>query len=297
MLQSRSEKIANYIIIGLLIMFCFTVLYPFLNILAISFNVGTDTQKGGITLWPRAFTTENYYVVLHDSRLLNSFFISVARTVLGTASHIFFTAMFGYAMSKKYLLNRKFYMIFSIFTMYFSGGLIPVFLLFRDLKLIDTFWVMVIPNIISVWDMIIFRTFFSELPVELEESAKLDGCNDYLYYFKIAIPLSTPVIAAVSVFNAIYHWNSWFDAAVFINNEKLLPIQTMLNNIINANTSAQMLMEMNASAQELISKRQQFTSKSLVSAAMMVTTIPIIFVYPFAQKYFTKGIMVGSLKG
>lgn len=297
MLQSRTEKIMNFMIAFLLILFCFTTLYPFLNVLAVSFNVGTDTQKGGITLWPRVFTTENYYIVFHDSRLLNSFFISVARTVLGTFSHIFFTAMFGYAMSKKNLVNRKFYMIFSVFTMYFSGGLIPVFLLFRDLKLIDSFWVMVIPNIISVWDMIIFRTFFTGLPAELEESAKLDGCNDYIYYFKIAIPLSTPVIAALSVFTAIYHWNSWFDAAIFINKEKLLPIQTMLNNIINANTSAQMLKEMNASAQELLSKRQQFTGKSLVAAALMITTLPIIFVYPFAQKYFTKGIMVGSLKG
>lgn len=297
MLQSKTEKAFNFINAFLLILFCITILYPFLNILAISFNVGTDTQKGGITIWPRAFTTENYYIVLHDRRLLNSFFISVARTVAGTFSHVFFTAMFGYAMSKKNLLNRKFYMIFSIFTMYFSGGLIPVFLLFRDLGLINTFWVMVVPGIISVWDMIIFRTFFTGLPVELEESAKLDGCNDYIYYFKIAIPLSTPVIAAISVFNAIYNWNSWFDAAIFINDEKLLPIQTMLNNIINANTSAQMLKEMNASAQELLSKRQQFTSKSLVSATMMITTLPIIFVYPFAQKYFTKGIMIGSLKG
>lgn len=160
-----------------LITLAFLTFYPFWNSLVISFNSGRDTVTGGITFWPREFTLENYQIVFQDQRLMNAFFISVLRTVIGTFSSIMLTAMAAYGMSKRELMGRKFITIFFILTMFFSGGLIPTFLVVRSLGLMDSFWVMIIPGLISVWNMIIFRTFFQQLPKGLEDSAKIDGCG------------------------------------------------------------------------------------------------------------------------
>ncbi len=271
-------------------------LYPFWNALMISFNIGADTALGGITIWPRAFTLENYEVVLQDARLLRAFYISVMRTLAGTVLGVLLTAMFGYAMSKKELLGRKYYMILCVITMYFSGGLIPSYLLIRSLGLRNSFWVMVIPGLINVWHMIIFRTFFMGLPSGLEESAKLDGANHFQIFFRIVLPLSGPVIATIALFTAVHHWNSWFDASIYITQENLLPIQTLLNQIINSNIATQQLQNVSGAAADFLEMNQRVTTRSLIMSTMMVATIPIILVYPFLQRYFVKGVLIGSLK-
>lgn len=279
-----------------LTLFALSTLYPFLNAIAISLNEGLDTAKGGITLWPRAFTLENYEVVFQDERLMSGFVVSVARTVVGTVSAILATAIFSYGMTKRELMGRKGYMLLCIFTMYFSGGLIPTFLLIRNLGLFNSFWVYIIPSLIGVWNMIIFRTFFQGLPQGLEESAKIDGCGNWGTLFRIVLPLSGPVIATLSLFTAVGHWNEWFVASIYISKEELLPIQTILKQILASNIVSEQTANLDAAAQAHLAQAKTVTSKSLSMATMMVATLPIVLVYPFVQKYFVKGVLVGSLK-
>ncbi|WP_090983384.1 carbohydrate ABC transporter permease [Paenibacillus sp. CF384] len=297
---SGGDRVMQTFIYSFLVILAFVTLYPFWNSLVISLNSGTDTTLGGITFWPRDFTLVNYRIVFKDERLLQAFSISVLRTVIGTAMAIFCTAIFAYAMSRRGVAGKKFYMVFCIVTMYFSGGLIPFFLLCRSLGMMNSFWVMIIPGLISVWNMIIFRTFFMELPDGLEESAKIDGANHFSIFFRIFLPLSGPVVATLSLFTAVGHWNDWFTATIFINNPNLIPIQTLLNQILNSNIVSEQLAQAaggNASALDAMDRLKTVTTKSLSSATMMVATLPIIMVYPFVQKYFVKGVLVGSLKG
>lgn len=296
MKNSFSDRLFLSLIYALLILMAFVMLYPFWNSIVISFNAGSDTTLGGITFWPRQFTLENYSVVFQDKRLMTGFLISVLRTVIGTVLSIVCTAVFAYGMSKKQLMGRKWYMILCIVTMYFSGGLIPSFLINRELGLMDSFWVMIVPNIISVWNMIIFRTFFLELPEGLEESAKIDGCGHWGTFFKIVVPISGPVIATLSLFSAVWHWNDWFTASIYITSEHLLPIQTLLQQILSSNIMSEQMMQTNAAARSHMSQLQSVTTKSLTMSTMLVATIPILLVYPFLQKYFTKGVMIGSIK-
>ncbi|MGM0882008.1 MAG: carbohydrate ABC transporter permease [Bacillota bacterium] len=293
---SFGDRVMTVTIYILLTLLAFMTFYPFWNALVISFNSGMDTSRGGVTFWPRVWTLENYGIVFNDARLLNAFFISVGRTVIGTAASILFTAIFAYGISKRELMGRKFYMILCIITMYFSGGLIPSFLLIRELGLMNSFWVFIIPSLISVWNMIIFRTFFQGLPAGLEESAKIDGSGNWGIFFRIVIPLSGPVIATLSLFTAVYHWNDWFGPSIYISNENLLPIQTMLKQILNSNIVSDQMSQLDSAAQGQLAKMRTVTSKSLSMATMMVATIPIIMVYPFVQKYFVKGVLIGSLK-
>ncbi|WP_151734213.1 carbohydrate ABC transporter permease ['Paenibacillus yunnanensis' Narsing Rao et al. 2020] len=293
---STGDRTLVACIYALLAILAFVSFYPFWNAAVISFNNGTDTMRGGITFWPRQFTLENYGVVFEDSRLINGFFISVLRTVIGTLASIAATAVFAYGMSKSELIGRKGYMVFCIITMYFSGGLIPTFLLIRELGMFNTFWVMVIPGLISVWNMIIFRTFFKGIPAGLEESARIDGCSNWGVLLRIVLPLSGLVIATLSLFTAVSHWNDWFTPSIYISNIDLMPIQTKLQQILNSNIMSEQMAQLDATAQGRMNKMRAVTTKSLSMATMMVATIPILCVYPFLQKYFVKGVMVGSLK-
>jgi putative aldouronate transport system permease protein len=283
-------------IYAFLILLSFSAFYPFWNALVVSFNLGIDTSKGGVTFWPRVWTLENYDIVFNDKRLINGFFVSVARTVVGTVTAILMTALLAYGMSKKDLIGRNYYMLFFVFTMYFGGGLIPTFLLIRSLGLMNTFWVFIIPALISVWNMIIFRTFFKSLPAGLEESAQIDGCTNWGIFFRIVLPLSGPVIATLALFTAVSHWNDWFMPSIYITNEHLVPIQTMLRQILNANIVTEMSNNIDTASAARIEGLRTITTKSLTMATMMVATLPIILVYPFVQKYFVKGVLIGSLK-
>lgn len=281
----------------LLTLLTFATFYPFWNSLVISFNSGKDTMLGGITFWPRDVTLENYQIVFQDKRLLHAFLVSVLRTVIGTAMSVMVTAMLAYGLSKRQLIGRKYFMIFCLVTMFFSGGLIPTFLLVRGVGLMDSFWSMIIPTLVLVWHMIIFRTFFQQLPDELEESAQMDGAGTWGIFFRIVLPLSMPVIAAISLFTAIFHWNDWFFPSIYITSENLIPIQTLLQRILNANTATQQMSQLDAGSAAHFSKMMSgVTGKSLSMAIMMVATIPIILVYPFVQKHFVKGVLIGSLK-
>ncbi|NWL87630.1 MULTISPECIES: carbohydrate ABC transporter permease [unclassified Paenibacillus] len=296
MRDSLGDRIMVICIYTFLILFAISTLYPFLNALAVSFNQGLDTSKGGITIWPRVFTFENYKVVFKDDRLMSGFIVSVSRTVIGTLSSILCTAIFAYGMSKRELMGRKYYMVMCIITMYFGGGLIPTFMLIRNIGLMNSFWVFIIPGLIGVWNMIIFRTFFLGLPNGLEESAKIDGCGNWGTFFRIVLPLSGPVIATLALFTAVAHWNEWFLAGIYISDQKLYPIQTILRQILLSNIVSEQAANLDSASIAHMQKAKTVTSKSLSMATMMVATLPIICVYPFVQKYFVKGVLVGSLK-
>ena len=283
-------------IYSFLILLGFATFYPFWNALVISFNVGADTSMGGITFWPRAFTIENYEIVFKDQRIINGFMISVLRTVVGTVLAILCTSVFAYGMSKKELMGKKYYMIMCIITMYFSGGLIPTFMVIRGLGLTNTFWVFIIPGLISVWNMIIFRTFFQQLPKGLEDSAKIDGCGYWGTFFRIILPLSGPVIATLSLFTAVGHWNDWFMPSIYITSDHLIPLQTFLQRVLNSNTVSSQMSQIDSGSAARLAEMTGVTGKSLSMAIMMVATLPIVMVYPFVQKYFVKGVLIGSLK-
>ncbi len=293
---SFGDKVMLIVVYALLSLLAFTALYPFWNAVAVSFNVGVDTAKGGVTFWPREFTLENYKIILQDERLLNGFLVSIGRTVIGTATSIFMTALLAFGMTRSYLIGRSYYMVFFIFTLYFGGGLIPTYLLIRSLGMMDSFLVFIIPSLISVWNMIIFRTFFKGLPVGLEESANIDGCSNWGIFFRIILPLSGPVIATLSLLTAVGHWNDWFLPSIYITSDTLLPIQTILRQTLNANIVSGSSTVLDSASVALLDQARQITSKSLMMAMMIVVTLPIILVYPFVQKYFVKGVLVGSLK-
>lgn len=292
---SKSEKAGNVTIYIILTILAFVTLYPFWNTLAISFNDGIDTTLGGITFWPRKYTMENYRAVLNDVMFIKALIVTVGRTVIGTIVAMFFTAIFAYGMSKKYLKGRKVYMVISVITMYFGGGLIPTYLLIRSLGMINSYAALVIPSLVGVYNMIILRTFFMGVPEEIEESAKLDGCNHIRTFFSIILPISGPAIATISLFTAVYFWNEWFNAGIFINSASKLPIQNYLLNVINSSNYAEQMAKLTGGIGKF--SITTVTSRSLQAATIMVATLPIVMVYPFVQKYFVKGVLVGSVKG
>ena len=288
---------ADYVIYLILIFIACVTLYPFLNALAISLNDANDTVRGGITLFPRKFTLANYYVIFSDSDLKFSYLITISRTVLGTISSVLFTALVAYGMSKDNLIGRKVYMKIFVITMYITGGLIPYFILIRWMGLMNNFLVYIIPTLFNVWNMIIMRTYFaSSIPPALEESALIDGADVYTIFFKVILPISTPIIATMILFAGVAQWNSWFDAAIFITDSRLRPVQNILISVINSNRFEE-AMKSAGYAATVLSQTQKISVRSITMSTMISTIIPIIAVYPFVQKYFVKGIMIGSIKG
>ncbi|MBU3113411.1 carbohydrate ABC transporter permease [Clostridium lacusfryxellense] len=292
---SKGEKVANGTIYTSLTILAFLTLYPFWNTLVISFNDGLNTTLGGITFWPRKFTIENYKAVLNDAMFIKALIVTIGRTVIGTFMAMFFTSIYAYGLSKKYLKGKKIYMIFSVITMYFSGGLIPIYLLIRSLGMINSYAALVVPSLVGVYNMIILRTFFMGIPEEIEESAKLDGCNHIRTFFSIILPISGPAMATISLFTAVYFWNEWFTAGIYINDAAKLPIQNYLMNVMNSSNYAEQMAKLTGGIGKFTIST--VTSRSLQAATIMVATLPIVMVYPFVQKYFVKGVLVGSVKG
>ncbi|MCX7655946.1 MAG: carbohydrate ABC transporter permease [Treponemataceae bacterium] len=290
--QFRKEKIAERLLEFIMLFICFITLYPVWYTVVLSFNESADTMLGGIYWWPRKFTLESYKTVFLDKNIVKAFNVTIWRTVIGTITSVFFTSMVAYAFSKRYLVGQKLYMLLGTITMFFGGGLIPYFILLKSIGLYDTFWVYIIPGLFSFWNMLIFVSFFRELPAALEESARIDGANDFIIFLRIVLPVSTPVLATIALFNGVYNWNDYFMGVIFINNPDLQPIQTFLYRVVASATAARAVVAMPVGI-----SAGQVNSQSVQMATMVVTTAPIIVIYPFLQKYFVKGIMIGSIKG
>jgi len=295
-MKNKKNLISEIVIYFVLIAVAFVTLFPFINTLAISLNKAYDTSQGGIYLYPRLFTLENYIIIFQHPDLKQGFIVTIARTIIGTVASLIFTAMFAYGLSKSNLKGKKVYMGLSIITMYFGGGMIPYYLLLRQMNLLDNFLVYILPNLIGVFNMIIMRTYFKQLPEALEESAKMDGAGTFTVFFKIVIPLSAPILATIALFSGVFHWNSWFDANLFVSEQNLKPLQMVLVKIINSTRIDSALAEAGAGAQSL-ARQKVVNIRSVTASTIMITIIPIIMIYPFLQRFFVKGIMIGAVKG
>lgn len=286
-------KIVNYLLI---IALCLSIILPFLNILALAFNPGKDAEKGGIFFWPRIWSFENFNKVFEASNIASAFGVSVFRTFVGTIASVFLTAMAAYVLKSKTLPGGKFFMMFIFFTMLFSGGIIPYYMLLKSLHLTNNIWVYVIPGLYSAWNLIIMRTFFQQIHPSLEESARIDGYNDFSIFMRVIMPLSRPVVAVIGLFTAVGHWNDWFTGAFFIRKADLRPLSTLLQEMLMSAEAMRETLNQAAGVRYDMLERIQITANSLKMATIIVVVVPIILIYPFVQRYFAKGIMIGSMK-
>ncbi|MDF2837593.1 MAG: transporter permease [Paenibacillus sp.] len=275
----------------LMLAVCFMTLYPMWFVLINSLNAPEQAILGLVNWFPEALSLDSYRVVFGNENMMNGFLITTLRTVFGTAAHVLFTAIVAYGLSKTNLVGRKAYMKIALITMLFSGGLIPTFILMVKLGFYDNFWVFIIPAMYSFFNMVIFMSFFRTIPDSLEESAKVDGASDYGVLFRIVLPNSMAVIATISLFSAVYHWNDYYQGILYIRTQELLPLQTMLFKIIAENSMS--FMQQQAMAQF----GARLPGNSIKFASMMVATLPILLFYPFIQRYLVKGVMIGAIKG
>ena len=291
--RDRVFPIVNVIILVLL---CFITLYPVINTVAYSFNDGTDALRGGIGLWPRVFSTKSYTSILSDGDVYQAAFISAAKTVLTTLLNLFWTGMLAYALSRKEFVLRKVITTVLVLTMYVNAGLIPNYLLIsKTLGLRNTFLVYIIPTMFSCFNMIVIRTYIGGLPEALVESARIDGAGDLRAYWQIIFPLCTPVLATVALFVAVGAWNSWFDTYLYCGSEKdLYTLQYILKMKLattqNSANAAQ-------TSVEALKTTTLTTPVTIRCAITVISTVPILIVYPFLQKYFVTGMALGSVKG
>lgn len=271
-------------------------LYPFLNVLAISLNDATDTVRGGITIFPREFTLDNYITIFEYDNLNTGFVNSTLRTVIGTILGVISSAMVAFTLSRADFKGRKFVSTTLVLTLYFSGGLIPGYMLMRDLHLVGTFWVYILPGMVNAFNIIIVRSFMDGLPYALQESAKIDGANDFSIFWRIILPLCTPVLATIALFIAVGQWNSWFDTYLYNgSNPSLTTLQYELMKILQ-NTSISSTDPNAYRGTEGIEAAKNVSPESIKMAISVVTIIPILIVYPFLQRFFVQGMTLGAVK-
>ncbi|WP_026486916.1 carbohydrate ABC transporter permease [Caldanaerobius polysaccharolyticus] len=295
--KKGADVIFDIVLYSIMILVVIVTLYPFLNVLAISFNDSLDTVKGNAFIIPRKFTLNNYREIFRYSNLGHAFFVSVARTVVGTLTGVISSCMLAYTLSREDFVFRKSITALFIITMYVSGGLIPDYLLIRNLHLIDSFWVYIIPGLISPFNVIVIRSFIDGIPKSLQESARLDGANDFVIFYKIVMPLCVPVIATIALFIAVGQWNSWFDTYLYASNDpNLSTLQYELVKILdNTNaTTAQTASILNRNSSSALVNA--VSPESIRMAITIIATVPILLVYPFVQKYFITGLTLGAVK-
>lgn len=297
MIESRGERAFTLVNNVVMLLVVVVFLYPFLNVLAISFDQGQDALRGGISIWPRAFSTEAYGVVFRKTGIVHAAFVSVARTAAGIATGLFATALLGYILAQKELLFRRFFIFIFIIPMYFSGGIIPMYILIRQLGLINNFLVYLIPPLIVLWNVMIMRSFFETFPTSIVDSARIDGSSEFRIFMQMVLPLSKPVLACIALFIGVQQWNSWFDTYIYTSKDSLLTLQGILVRVL-WERQANLLLDvqtLNQKAQENV--MTQPTPQTVQMAIIVITTVPIVMIYPLLQKYFVQGVMIGAVKG
>ena len=287
-----SDTIFHIVNAIIMITICVVTLYPVLNTLAISFNDGVDAVRGGVHLIPRMFTWTNYSTVLNQKNITHGAWISVLRTVVGTLLALAANALLAFVVAQKKFVFRSQLSLFWVITMYVNGGLIPTFILFKFLHLTNSFWVYVIPGMVSAFNVLVMRTYMQGIPDSLEESAQLDGAGYMTVFVKIISPLCKPVYATVALFVAVYQWNAWFDAMIYNRlNVKYTTLQYELMKLLNS------VMQQSGSAADAAATQGQAVSpQSVRSAATIITIVPIVCLYPFLQRYFVTGLTIGGVK-
>jgi len=290
MQESIQYKIFKVFNVAILLLIVYVTLYPFINIVAQSFSSEANITAGNVNLIPKGFNVETYKVIMADSMFWINYKNTVIYTVVGTVISLVFSTMLAYPLSKKRLKGRNFLVMFVVFTMFFNGGLIPNYVLINKLGMANTMWAIVIPAAISVFNLLIMKTFFENIPEELEEAAIMDGSNTYGILIKIVLPLSLPILATMMLFYAVGHWNSWFPAFLYFSDKELFPVSIYLRNMIKGAESS-----LSAGATSADNLNQ--ISSNIKSVTMVLTVLPILCVYPYIQKYFVTGVMLGSVKG
>lgn len=289
--RSRGEQtfvVFNYIFFTLL---SIVMLYPFWHVVMMSFSSVEATAKGGVFLWPQGFNLDTYTKVFKDPSIWTGYLTTIGVTIAGTVLGTLFTATTAYPLSKKDLPFGKLMNLLILFTMLFSGGMIPGYLLIKNMGLIDNRWSLILPGLISAYNVIIMRSFFSTIPESLEESARLDGANDVTIFAKIILPLSKASVATIALFTAVGYWNDYFSSVLYINSKGKWALQAVLRYMLtNTNQAMQ-------SAGVTVAASTNVTAATIKAASVVVATIPILCVYPFVQKYFVKGVMIGGVKG
>lgn len=280
-----------------LVLFIAATLYPILNTIAVAFNDGMDTLRGGIYLLPRKFTVDNFKAVINRPALVNAAFISVARTVIATLSQTFLTALLAYVLSRKEFIFRVPITLLVILTMYLNAGMIPGYIWIQKLGLLNSFWVYIIPGMVSAFNFLVIRTYINGLPDSFVESAKMDGAGHVRIFLSIILPLCKPVLATVALFIAVWQWNSWFDAMLFNGfNDKLSTLQYELMKLLSSVMSQGANADAMRNAAEA-GNSSMVTPASVRAATTIVTALPIVCLYPFLQKYFVSGLTIGGVKG
>jgi putative aldouronate transport system permease protein len=284
-LGNRLFDIFNY---SFLLIFSIACFLPFLYVLAVSFTSPAEVARGGIILFPKEWSLASYRYIFSTDTLIRSLMVSIYITVVGTFINLLFTSLMAYPLSKTHIRGRQFILLAVLFTMLFGGGLIPTYFVVKALGLTNTLWALMIPSAISAFNLIVLKNFFQQIPDGLEDSAKIDGCSDLGVLFRIVLPLSMPAMATFALFYAVSHWNQFFNAVMYINDNSKWPIQVLLREIVIL-------------AQSRIGDASiddtEIQPLTIRMAVIVFATVPILFVYPFLQKHFTKGVLLGSVKG
>lgn len=291
-IRKTDERLFQAVIYGISFLILLIVLYPLVFVLSASFSNPNLVIEGQVWLLPKGFNLNAYRQVFMDQMILTGYKNTILYTVVGTVVNLFLTVLLAFPLSRKDLPGRNWVMFFVTFTMFFHGGLIPTYILIKNLKLIDSFWVMVFPTAISTYNMIVMRTYFqNSIPFELMESAFIDGCNNFRLLWSIVLPLSKPILAVIGLFYAVGHWNAFFNAMIYFNDERKYPLQLILRNILLQNQFE----EMGTDVFDL--QDRVLLAESIKYAVIVVSSLPVLLLYPFIQRYFVKGVMIGALKG
>jgi len=288
--KSIGNHIANILIYTFLGLFALSIIFPFYNMLLISFATFEDAASRSFSMVPASFTLDNYRRIFADAQVLSSIWVSVRNVVVGTSLAMFMTILTSYALSRKNVPGRRLMFYLVIFTMYFNAGLIPWYMVLLNIGFVNSFWVMTVPSALSVFNMILMRNYFLSLPDSLEESARLDGAGEFVIMFRIIVPLSLPIMATVALFYSVGFWNEWWHAMLFIHDGSMTPLALLLRRLVIENSIDFGDVMAHAHTPVMVHNR------ALQLATVTVATVPILCVYPFLQKYFTKGIMLGAIK-
>ena len=284
-LGERIFSVFNYMFLTVI---AITTLYPLIYTITMSLSTTSEALKSGFHLFPKEITLDAYSQVFSNNSFSTAYFNTVFRTVVGTSLALLVTLMFAYALSRSYLPNKKVYTMILLFTMIFNGGQIPTYLVIKDLHLLDNIWVYILPNLLTAYNVIIAKSFFQSIPTSLTEAAKIDGANEFVIFFKLMLPLSLPVIMTLMLWIGVFHWNAWFDSMIYITDNNKIVAQLLLQRIIQA---ASQTVNMNDAESITL-----LTSETVKSATIIVTVLPILAIYPFIQKYFMSGVMLGAVK-
>lgn len=295
MLESRSDRVFNFFNVILMIIILAIIIYPLWFIIIASISDSAQVTNGNVLLWPKGFHMDAYRKVFADSRIMTGYRNTLFYTLFGTFLNVLATLMLAYPLSRRDLAGRNVIMGILSVTMFFGGGLIPTYLVYKQLGILNTVWVMVLPGLVSVYNCILMRTFIQGLPFELQEAAMIDGCGNVHMLFRVLMPLLKPILAVMVIYYGVGHWNSYFDALVYVSDNNLKPLTLILRDILVTNTTTASEMKSGGAGESEAELKKM--AEAIKYAVIIVSTLPMLCLYPFAQKYFAKGVMLGAIKG